>query len=140
MTKITAVEKITVMDNDFCTMWYYPDKKIVHHKIHKYIFGETFHKMLLAGTEMFQKNHATKWLSDDRGVPVLRKEDMDWGAVNWFPQTVKAGWKYWAIMVPEQPVGKMNLEDLAAKYGKAGVTARFFTDLDEAFKWLESCK
>lgn len=129
----------TVLDNDYCTMWYYPDKKIVHHKIKKFIFGEVFYKMLLTGTDLMQKHHASKWLSDDRGVPVLRNEDIEWGAVNWFPQTVKAGWKYWAIMIPEQPIGKMNLEGLAERYGKMGVTARFFSDLDEAFKWLESC-
>jgi hypothetical protein len=131
--------KITVMDNEYCTLWYYPDKKIVHHKVKKFIFGQTFYNMLLAGTDLIIKNHATKWLSDDVGVPVLKQEDMDWGAANWFPQTVKGGWKYWAIMVPDQPMGKMNLEALAAMYGKMGVTARFFKSFDEAMKWLESC-
>ncbi len=130
---------ITVLDNDYCTMWYYPDTKIVHDKVKKFIYGENFYKMLLAGTDLIVKNHATKWLSDDRGIPVLRKEDTDWSAANWLPQTVKAGWKYWAIMVPEQPIGKMNMEELAKFYGTLGIVARFFSDIDEAFKWLESC-
>ena len=132
------MDKITVIENEFCNLWYYPKTKIVHHKIHKFIFGDTFYKMLLAGTDLMEKNHATKWLSDDRGVPVLRKEDTDWGAANWFPRTAKAGWKYWAIMIPEQPIGKMNMEALAELYGKAGVTVRFFSDLNVAMKWLES--
>lgn len=138
MKETARMDKITVLENEFYSLWYYPDKKIVHHKIYKFVFGQPFYKLLLAGTDLIIKHHATKWLSDDRGVPVLRKEDTDWGAVNWFPQTAKAGWKYWAIMVPEQAIGKMNLETLAETYGKLGVTTRFFNDLDEAMKWLES--
>lgn len=131
--------KETVIDNEYCAMWYYPDKKIVHHQIKKFIFGQTFYDFLLTGTSLLQKYGATKWLSDDRHSPVLRNEDIEWGAVNWFPQTAKAGWKYWAMVEPEKAIGKMTAEGLIERYSKLGITARLFTDLDEAMKWLESC-
>ena len=130
--------KETIIDNDYCSMWYYADKKIVHHQIHKFIFGQAFYDFLLTGTALIQNNHAKKWLSDDRHVPVLRAEDIEWGAANWFPQTQKAGWKFWAIVQPEKAVGKMTMQALLERYAKLGITAKFFTDLDEAMKWLES--
>ncbi len=131
--------KITIYDTEFATMWYLPETKIVYHKIHKFLFGEEFHKFLLTGTDAILKNHATKWLSDDRLNSVLRKEDMDWGAANWFPQTIKGGWKYWAIVQPEKVIAQMNMEQLAKNYGSMGLTVKFFSDPDAAMKWLESC-
>ena len=128
----------TLYDSSFATLWYHPDRKIVHHLIHKFIFGEEFHKLLLTGTEAIKRNHARKWLSDDRSNAVLRKEDMEWGMANWLPQTVEAGWKYWAIVQPEKIIAQMNMEKLADDYAKVGIVAKFFSDPDEAMKWLES--
>jgi hypothetical protein len=132
------MERETIVDNEMATMWYYPDKKIVAHHIKKFIYGETFYKFLLTGTELLRKNKAHKWLSDDRNSPVLRKEDTDWGAVNWFPQTKAAGWKYWAIVKPLQTIGEMSMKRILEEYTKAGVTAQVFSDYDEALAWLES--
>jgi hypothetical protein len=130
--------KITLFDNEFATMWYHTDTKIVHHQMHKFMFGEEFHKFLLTGTEAIKKNHGQKWLSDDRNNSVLKKEDMEWGMVNWLPQTVQYGWKYWAIVQPEKVIAQMNMEHLAKEYAKMGIVASFFSDPDTAMKWLES--
>ena len=127
----------TLYESNAVTVWYHPETKIVHHKIHKFVYGEEFHKFLLIGTETLKKNHAQKWLSDDRSNTVLRPEDMEWGAVNWFPQTIEAGWKYWAIVQPEKIIAQTNMKKLVEDYGKMGVVAKFFTDSDEAMKWLE---
>lgn len=128
----TLIEK-----NDFATLWYHPEKKIVHHEFYKFIYGEVLRAFLLKGTETMKKNGATKWLSDDRKNPVLKSEDMTWGETNWFPQTLQAGWKYWAIVQPEGAIAKMNMDKLIKMYGEAGVTAKYFSNPDEALKWLE---
>ncbi|MEA4908515.1 MAG: hypothetical protein GYA17_05355 [Chloroflexi bacterium] len=129
---------VELYNSSFATLWYHPDKKIVHHQIHKFIYGEEFHRMLLTGTEAIQKNHAHKWLSNDRSNAVLRKEDIEWGMVNWLPQTVQAGWKYWAIVQPEKMIAQMNMESLVEEYAKVGIVAHFFTDEALAMQWLES--
>ncbi len=130
----------TVIDNEYATMWYYPDKKIVAHHIKKFIFGQTFYDFLLTGTELLRKNQAHKWLSDDRNSPVLRKEDTDWGAVNWFPQTKAAGWRFWAMVKPVQVIGEMSMRRIVDMYSKQGIITELFSDYDEALKWLESQK
>jgi hypothetical protein len=126
-----------ILDNPYVTMWYHPDKKIVHHKIHKFIFGEAFQDLLLSGTEVLRKNAAQKWLSDDRFNSVLKKEDLEWSETQWAPVTAKAGWKYWAIVQPEKVLGQVAMQRLIDKYASLGVTAKIFTDAGEAMNWLE---
>jgi hypothetical protein len=129
---------ITIEDNQFATLWYHPETKIIHHEFHKFMYGETLRAFLQKGTEALKNNKSKKWLSDDRKNPVLRTEDMEWGKTNWFPQTVQAGWKYWAIVQPEQAIAKQNMEKLVEVYASAGITAKFFSDAGEAMTWLES--
>ncbi|MBI9049735.1 MAG: hypothetical protein JEZ00_09970 [Anaerolineaceae bacterium] len=129
---------IVIEDNDYATLWYYPDKKIIHHKFKKFIHGKVFHDFLLIGTTLMRENGATKWLSDDRLNPVLRQDDMTWGDTNWFPQTVDAGWKYWAVVQPKSMIASLNMQKLVSEYEKAGLTAQFFMTPEEALAWLEN--
>jgi hypothetical protein len=92
----------------------------------------------MEGVALMKKYGANKWLSDDRNNPVLSKEDMDWGAVNWFPACVEAGWKYWAIILPEKVLGQINMEKLIKQYSDQGIITQIFSDPDKATIWLES--
>ena len=65
-------KKITVLDTKLVSLWYYPEDKIVHHQIKQFITGEPFKEFLLAGSALFEQHGAEKWLSDDRGCPVVR--------------------------------------------------------------------
>lgn len=129
---------IVVEDNEYAILWFHPETKIVHHEYKKYMQGEVFHAFLLKGTQTMKENNATKWLSDDRLNPVLSKEDVAWGQTNWFPQTVEAGWKYWAIVQPKSLYAKLDMVKLVKEYAKAGITAQFFHSPDDALQWLES--
>ena len=129
---------ITIYDSPAVTVWYHTDKRIVHHQIRKFVHGKEFQAFLMAGTEALARYQAQKWLSDDRGNTVLSQDDQRWGQAVWFPQTARAGWKYWAIVTPEKVLARLTMEKLTKEYGAAGVTAKFFSDPDEAMKWLES--
>ncbi|HEU4390974.1 MAG TPA: hypothetical protein VFV34_24425 [Blastocatellia bacterium] len=129
---------VKVLDTEAASLWYHADKQIIHHQFHKFTYGKEFQELLLTGMELMKKNNAHKWLSDDRDMPVLRPEDMEWAQNTWFPQTVNAGWKYWAIVQPENVIGQLNLDRLVKWYLAAGITARYFHDPDEAMQWLES--
>jgi hypothetical protein len=129
---------VTIIDNPYATLWYYPEKRIVHHQIKQFISGNTFRELLLAGTNVLIKNQAQKWLSDDRASAVLRPEDVEWSHEHWFPQTALGGWKYWAIVQPAKAVGQVTMKGLAANYGKYGITSKVFSDPTEAMWWLES--
>ena len=127
-----------VFDNEYMTMWYYRDKKIVHHEIHKFTQGKALRDGLSEGAAILEKNGAQKWLSDDRQNTVIGKEDTEWTATVWRPRVIKAGWKYWALVLPEKVVGQMVMKRIIKEYADTGVTVEIFSDPDKAMKWLEA--
>jgi hypothetical protein len=131
------MKKVTVIDTNLVSLWYYPDAKIVHHQIKGFLSGQPFREFLMAGSEILRKNGGEKWLSDDRACPVVRPEDIDWGDAVWFPQLAASGWKYWAIVPPAKMVGQAVIKELNAKYAKQGVTSQWFTDPYDAMTWLQ---
>jgi hypothetical protein len=132
------MSKITLVDNPSITVWYHPDKRLVHHQMHKFVYGDDFREALLAGTKALREHRLTKWLSDDRGNTVLRQEDLDWGQTHWLPQTLRAGWKHWAIVRPYKILAQMGMDRLVKEYTELGLNTRFFQEPDEAMDWLVS--
>jgi hypothetical protein len=130
---------ITILSDPNASMWYYPESKILHHQMHQFFFGQLFRNVMNKGIEVLQQNAAHKWLADDRAVAAWAQEDLDWGNTDWFPRAAKAGWKYWAIIMPEKAVGKMTVKKLADSYSARGVLTRVFSTPEEGKKWLESC-
>jgi hypothetical protein len=130
--------KTTLIDTDYATLWYDTEKKIVHHKFHKYIYGPEFRNVLEKGLEVFKEKGACKWLSDDRNNSALPTEDRDWAQGNWSPRVIAAGWKYWAIVLPQKVIGQMNMQYFIDENTKMGLTVQVFSAPDEALQWLES--
>lgn len=132
------MSKMTIIDNDFLSLWVYPDKKIVHHQFHKFIYGQPFRDGLMRGAAEMKKYSIHKWLSDDRKNSAVPEEDTEWSQQVWVPEVMRAGWKYWAIVQPEKMVGKMNMKRHAKTFAEMGVTVEVFDDPDKAMRWLES--
>ena len=128
---------ITLVDNEYATSWCYPGKKIIRHKFHKFLFGEDFRNVMTKGADAFEEHGCYKWLSDDRNLGVLHPDDRAWGDANWFPRVLKAGWKYWALVLPESTVGQMDLTQIVREFSKQGVVVKLFGDPEEAMGWLE---
>lgn len=125
------------MDNEFVSMWFHSDKRILHHEFHKYLWGDTFREALNKGLEVFLQHGANKWLSDDRKNAALSQADTDWAMNDWFPRVLKAGWKYWAIVLPDNVIGQMNMKRFISNYSKQGIAVRVFNDPAAAMTWLE---
>ena len=132
------MERETILSDDFVTLYYYPGKGVVYHILHKYKYGEPFRKFLMTGVETLRKNKGTKWLSDDRSYATLTKEDLEWGPAVFAPAAIKAGWKYWAIVMPEKVVGRMAMAHVVELYGKLGVTVQIVESPEEGMAWLDS--
>jgi hypothetical protein len=128
---------ITQFENDHASLWYYPEAGIIHHKFHQPTGGETFQAILMTGLRLMESNHAIKWLSDDRNNLMLPPEDSAWSQDYWLPRAIKAGWKYWAMLPPDNARGRINIERLVKFVADQKiVTLKLFSDPDEALKWL----
>ena len=130
--------KISIVDNDMISVWVYPQRRIIHHQMKAYCFGERFYQALMRGAEALEQYHATKWLSDNRVTGALPTEDADWTAKNWFPRVKAAGWRHWAVVQPEKVIGQLNMSRFIKRYGELGINARMFSDFDEAYRWLDA--
>jgi len=128
----------TIIDNDYVTLWYHPEAKIVHHQFHRFIHGEHFRAVLDQGLDVFKQYGAHKWLSDDRANSALPKEDSEWGLNDWNPRVFANGWKYWAVVMPDKKIGQTNINWLMRENIAHGLVVQVFEDPDEALKWLES--
>jgi len=132
------IVKEVLIENDIVSLWYYPEKKIIYHSIHKFLYGDLFQEVMLKGLDYFEKKGCQKWLSDDRSNSVLRKQDTAWGEINWKPRMIKAGWKYWALLLPDRAIGKLSMKGLIEEYKELGVVVEIFDNIDQGFKWLDS--
>jgi len=127
-----------MIDNEYVTLWYHPEAKIIHHQFHRFIHGEHFRKVLDQGLEVFKEHGANKWLSDDRLNSAVPKEDSAWALNNWNQRMRAAGWKYWAVLYPDKKIGQINLGFFIRELSLVGITAEVFDDVDEALNWLRS--
>jgi hypothetical protein len=134
------MEKIIILKNEYATLWYYPEEKIIHHEFHKLIFGENFRNILSKGADVFIEKGCTKWLSDDRKTLALRKEDIDWSNPNWRPRIIDAGWKYWAILMPEKNAGKVNFQCIIDMFSMESISIKIFKNNKKALNWLIKSK
>ena len=125
-----------LLDNEYATGWFHDDKKIVHHAIKKPIRGAPFREMLNAGALAMEQRLSQKWLSDDRNNSALPEEDEKWSNEDWVPRVIRAGWKYWAVVIPTKAVGQLNIQRFVEAFASHGVTVQVFTDPDEAMTWL----
>lgn len=130
--------QMTILDNDYATLWYHEEDKIVHHQFHKFIHGNQFRGVLEKGLEIFKEYDANKWLSDDRKNSTLTKEDAEWGLGDWNPRVFASGWKYWAVVMPDKIIGQTNMDYLMRENIEQGLTVKVFEDADEALNWLKS--
>ena len=128
----------TVIDDEYVTLVYYHEFGIVHHQFHRFVSGEHFRGALMQGCELLRQNHGTKWLSDDRGNSALTPSDSLWGDTVWSPAVIAAGWKHWAVILPEAHVGKINMKQWVERYRSRGINARLFIDPDAAMDWLKA--
>jgi hypothetical protein len=130
---------ITILDNEYATLWYHEEDGIVHHQFKKYIYGDDFRNVLNRGLELMKERGATKWLSDDRYNSALLPEDSDWAENDWSSRVHALGtWKYWAIVLPEGVIGRMNMDMYIEHQLAEGVVVRVFLDPSSALAWLKT--
>jgi hypothetical protein len=126
-----------VLQNGFATLVYHATFKIVHHTLHKPVSGAPFREVLTRGVELFERYGANKWLSDDRGNGALHPDDGKWTMDVWSARTVAAGWKYWAIVMPDAALGRANMRRFIREYADRGVDVRVFENPEDALTWLK---
>lgn len=129
---------VVLFDNRFITVECVADCGLIRHTVHRPVPGHILRKALEAGSEALEKHSLCKWLSDDRNNGPILDENIQWGITEWGPRAVRAGWKYWAIVAPEQFAAVGTLEPIVNAYFEIGVHLMIFTTVEAALNWLNS--
>ena len=132
------MDKTEVINKDYMKLWYHPDSKIVHHKMIKTLPKDAHKELLSTGADYMEKYRGGKWLSDDRDMVAVREEDSQWADENWLPRVLKAGWKYWAIVLPKSSIGTLQVKRFVKQHRDLGIEVEVFETLESALSWLES--
>ena len=127
-----------ILENEYATLVYHSQQKIVHHTLHKPLEGAPFREVLTRGVELFERHGAKKWLSDDRRNGALHPEDGKWAMEVWSNRTIAAGWKYWAIVMPDAALGRANMRRFIREYADRGVEVKVFETKEDALEWLKA--
>jgi hypothetical protein len=128
---------IIIIDNEYLSMSYLPDKKFIYHTIHKPVSGQVLRDALLTGLDTLQKYGAHKWLSDERKNGPMTKEDQEWAQEHLNPRAIEIAWKYWALVVPEQLIAAGSMAPAIEAYYELGMRMMVFSDVKEAIRWLD---
>ncbi len=127
----------TIIDNQHVKLFYHPDTKIVHHRYEATIGGKVLQEALNTGVELLKKYGAVKWLSDNRAISAHTDEEAEWVNTVWLPNAIAAGWKFWALVVPDSVIGRMNMNEFVQTFYEMNVRIMVTTDPDEAMGWLK---
>ncbi len=133
---MVILSEIKIVDTEFITVSYLPDEQVIQHTIHQPISGQPFRDALTAGTAALAEYGACKWLSDDRKNGQFSEEDFEWGMKEWNVPTIKVGWKYWAMVVPEEMAAAGSLIPAMHSLAELGLRVMVFSDPAEAMDWL----
>ncbi len=129
---------IVLIDNEYVTLQYLPDKKCLYHVVHQpYPNEQALKDTLNAGASALTQYGVCKGLSDDRKTGPMSPELIAWGATEFNPRAIAAGWKFWANVVPEQVATAANMFSIMQEAYDHGLRMMVFTDTDKAMEWLD---
>jgi hypothetical protein len=132
------MERELIFETPGIVLWFYPKTRIIHHELQKYPGVVALESALEKGLGLMHTRRARKWLSDNRRGGAVPKSHHEWALTDWGPRAAAAGWKYWALILPEELLGFANTSRLIEVYASLGVTAKTFDTPEPAMHWLLS--
>ncbi len=127
-----------ILQNEFATLVYHPRSRIVHHTFHQPVPTDIFRAVLTRGVELLEQRGATKWLSDDRGNTALHPDDAKWSMGEWTERASAAGWRFWAVVLPDMALGRASMRRFLKHHIERGLRVRVFEQPEDALRWLEA--
>jgi len=135
---IQRSEPLTILDTDYASLWCHVAEGIVHHRIKRWQekHGEELQYLFQAGLDQMRIHGCTGWLSDDQNFGRMQPSTEAWAQTVWRPQMVEAGWKRWAIVLPERTISQLSLQRFAEEHRGVGIEVDVFGKSEDAFDWL----
>jgi hypothetical protein len=115
MSQDLAADRIGFRQDAIASVWLYPARRLVHHQIHQPLRTAQLRALLGSVAGCLIEHRATKWLADDRGLVEFDAALLPWIEHVLLPQTISAGWRHWALILPRLPGAARVMQDMAAR-------------------------
>ncbi|MBN2304621.1 MAG: hypothetical protein JXQ72_09105 [Anaerolineae bacterium] len=127
---------LTIIDNQYATLRYYPDMEMIHHSFHRDVSDDEFYTVVDAGVTFLVEHGVNKWLSDNRYHSALDQTEAEYPITEWVLHARQTGGKFWALVVPPSAIGRMSQIEFTSVYARQGLRAKVFIDPNAAMEWL----
>lgn len=104
----------------------------------EYMSGEDYRAILMQLLDVLETKGGSRILIDMRNMPVMSPEDQAWVQSEWMPQSIKAGLKYSAVVMPKRALSRLTLRHLAKDAEGIKRERAYFETPEEASAWLKS--
>ncbi len=129
---------ILIKETETYTLEHDLDTDSILHTIKRFLVTDEWRDLLCTGREYFFDNDLSKWISDNRNLPILHNNIDEWLYSDWLPSMIDTGWRQWALVEPYIPAAKMNQKTYRENFAKMGVEVKSFRHLQEAKEWIKN--
>ena len=127
-------------NSEHLDIYYYPEHKLIETRWLSYAPSRDYREGLERYLIAVQENEVKLWLGDYRLARVVRMEDQEWAARNWFPRflPLASGIVKMARVQSEDVISQMSSDSMKSKLDISGLPFQFseFRYYGEAKAWL----
>jgi hypothetical protein len=126
-------------ESDSGRVYWDTDLQCVYIDGKQYTGSAAFRAVLERSLQLLNERRCHKFLADISMMGVaISAEDMVWTEADWFPRCLKAGLKYFALVMPKALGTHLSVDKLTQKFdpGTGRYFRAVFTDLAAAKEWL----
>ena len=113
---------------------YHTENNILVQTINDYLSSNALREFQTEFVKICQDLKVSKIISDAKQQKVIQFEDLEWMKYFVIPGMINSGVEYFAIVIPENPFGKLAMKSFAEAANE--ITVNLFEDLQSAKEWM----
>ncbi len=126
--------------SDYLEIYYYPEYQLIETRWLAYAPSKAYREGLEQYLNAVRQHDVKLWLGDYRLGKVIRMEDQQWAAKEWFPKflPLASGIEKMARVQSEDVFSQMSSDSMKSKLDISGLPFQFseFKYYEEAKEWL----
>ena len=111
--------------------------QISKHPNNNYLNSNALREYQTEFIKICQALKVSKIISDTKQQKVIQPEDLKWMKQFIIPGMINSGVEYLALVMPENPLGKIAMQSFAEAANE--ITVKLFEDLLSANEWILNC-
>lgn len=142
-TESKFANEIVLYDTPYCLLRMFPDVPFVQIKWRSVITGEQYREVLELILDLLVNEKVTKFIFDERELPVIDPKFIQWSTQEWLPKAVERGYGKVAVVQTKEFFKKLPADMIAkgaTEYYEGLIVMSYFRNVHDAEDWLKKLK